>query len=121
MCPNIDPSRIGNKKGLSIQHYLVKKINKIITILDTNNDHEKYAEVEQLVNWSKDFDRQDPKIGIESFIQDSVRPTLIPVLVSYLQDRKMTDKWHGVTSSIHDLPGGGTQGCTFGLLEYKSI
>ena len=121
MCPNIDPSQFGNEKGLSIQHYLVKMINKILTILDTNNDHEKYAVVAQLVDWSKAFDRQDPKIGIESFIQNGVRPTLIPVLISYLQDRKMTVKWHGVTSSTRDLPGGGPQGCTFGLLEYKSI
>ena len=95
---------------------LVKMINKILTILDTNNDHEKYAVVAQLVDWSKAFDRQDPKIGIESFIQNGVRPTLIPVLISYLQDRKMTVKWHGVTSSTpdRDLPGGGPQGCTFG-------
>ena len=27
---------------------------------------------------------------------------------------------HGLTSFTRDLPGGGPQGCTFGLLEYKS-
>ena len=32
----------------------------------------------------------------------------------------MIVKWHGLNSSTHDLPGGGPQGCTFGLLEYKS-
>jgi hypothetical protein len=32
----------------------------------------------------------------------------------------MQVKWHGLTSTIRDLPGGGPQGCTFGLLEYKS-
>ena len=68
----------------------------------------------------KTFDRKDPKLGIQSFIRNGVRPTLIPLLVSYFQDRKMIVKWHGLTSTTRDLPGGGPQGCTFGLLEYKS-
>ena len=120
MNPNVDPSQFGNEKGLSIQHYLVKMVHRILTILDTNNDSEKYAVLTQLVDWSKAFDRQDPKLGIESFIRNGVRPTLIPLLVSYFQERKMIVKWHGLTSSTRDLPGGGPQGCTFGLLEYKS-
>ena len=40
--------------------------------------------------------------------------------MSYFKDRKMIVKWHGRTSSTRDLPGGGPQGCSFGLLEYKS-
>ena len=95
MSQNIDPAQYGNEKGLSIQHYLVKLVNRILTILDTNNDEEKYAVLAQLVDWSKAFDRQDPKIGIESFINNGVRPTLIPLLVSYFQERKMSVKWHG--------------------------
>jgi hypothetical protein len=63
MSPNIDPSQFGNEKGLSIQHYLVKMIHRILTILDTNNESEKYAVLSQLVDWSKAFDRQDPKLG----------------------------------------------------------
>ena len=120
MNPKIDPSQFGNEKGLSIQHYLVKMVHRILTILDTNNETEKFAVLSQLVDWSKAFDRQDPKLGIQSFIRNGVRPTLIPLLVSYFQDRKMIVKWHGLTSTTRDLPGGGPQGCTFGLLEYKS-
>ena len=60
MKPKIDPSQFGNEKGFSIQHYLVKLVNKIITLLDTNNEHEKYAVMAQLVAWSKAFDKQDP-------------------------------------------------------------
>ena len=120
MRPNMDPSQFGNEKGLSIQHYLVQMVHRILTILDTNNEQEKYAVLAQLVDWSKAFDRQDPKLGVQSFINNGVRPTLIPLLVSYFQNRKMIVKWHGLTSSTRDLPGGGPQGCTFGLLEYKS-
>ena len=41
MTPSMDPSQYGNVKGLSIQHYLVKMVDKILTILDTNNKDEK--------------------------------------------------------------------------------
>ena len=95
MKPSMDPSQYGNVKGLSIQHYLVKMVDKILTILDTNNKEEKYAVIAQMVDWSKAFDRQDPKLGIQNFIQNGVRATIIPV------------------------PSGGPQGSTFGLLEYK--
>ena len=120
MEPKMDPSQFGNVKGLSIQHYLVKMMNQILTILDTNNEHEKYAVLAQLIDWSKAFDRQDPTLGIKAFIKNGVRPTLIPLLVSYFQQRKMIVKWNGTMSTTHDLPGGGPQGCSLGLLEYKS-
>ena len=68
MTPKMAKSQFGNVKGLSIQHYLVKMINKILSILDTNNDKEKYAVVAQLVDWSNAFDRQDQKLCINSFI-----------------------------------------------------
>ena len=67
--PSIDVSQYGNQKGLSIQHYLVQMVNKILTILDTNNEKEKYAVLAQLIDWKKAFDMQDPKLGIESFIR----------------------------------------------------
>ena len=78
MKPSMDPSQYGNVKGLSIQHYLVKMVDKILTILDTNNNEEKYAVIAQMVDWSKAFDRQDPKLGIQNFIQNGVRATIIP-------------------------------------------
>ena len=53
MAPSIDPSQFGNKKGLNIQHYLVKSIYQILTILDSNNEKEKYAVLAILVDWKK--------------------------------------------------------------------
>ena len=120
MLPSMDPSQYGNVKGLSIQHYLVKMVDRILTILDSNNEVEKYAVLAKMVDWSKAFDRQDPKLGIQSFIKNGVRASIIPLLISFFQDRKMIVKWHGLTSTKRDLPGGGPQGSTFGLIEYKS-
>ena len=109
MAPSIDKSQYGNQKGLSIQHYLVNMVHRILKLLDTNNDSEKYAVIAKLVDWSKAFDRQDPTLGVQSFIRNGVRPSTIPVLINYFQDMKMIVKWNGFFSSVRDLPGGGPQ------------
>ena len=73
-----------------------------------------------MINWSKAFDRQCPTLGVQSFIRNGVRKDLIPVLTNFFQDRKMQVKWQGFLSTVRELPGGGPQGSTTGLLEYKS-
>ena len=87
-----DPSQYGNTKGVSTQHYLIKMIDRILTHLDKNNKQEANAVLVQLVDWSQAFDRQCPQLGIESFIKNGVRKTVIPVLISYFQQRKMKVK-----------------------------
>ena len=56
----------------------------------------------------------------EVFIENGVRPALIPLLINYFQGRRMKVKWQGVISSERELKGGGPQGSTFGLWEYLS-
>ena len=116
----LDPSQYGNTKGKSINHYLILMIHRILTALDNNSKREIFAVVANLIDWSKAFPRQCPELGVKSFIQNGVRPSLIPVLVNYFQKRKMTVKWHGHKSTQRDMPGGGPAGATLGLLEYLS-
>ena len=78
------------------------------------------AVIVNLIDWENAFPRQCPKLGIESFIRNGVRPALIPILVNYFQDRKMSVKWHGQRSSVRNIKGGGPQGATLGILEYLS-
>ena len=73
-----------------------------------------------MVDWKQAFSRQCPKLGIESFIKNGVRPALIPTLISYFQGRKMKVKWHGQMSTTRELKGGGPQGSSFGIWEYLS-
>ena len=47
-----DPSQYGNSKGVSTQHYLIKMIDRILTVLDKNNQKETNAVLAQLVDWS---------------------------------------------------------------------
>ena len=63
-----DPSQYAGEKKMSIQHYLVKLIDRVLTAVDKNNQNEVYAIMIQYVDWSLAFDRQSPKLAIESFV-----------------------------------------------------
>ena len=113
----MDPSQYANQHGLSLQHYLINMIHKILQ--DTENKStEVTAVLATMVDWKQAFPRQDPKLGIESFLKCGVRPSLIPVLISYLQGRTQVVKWHDKVSKPRKVPGGGPQGSYFGNLEY---
>ena len=120
MAPSLDPSQFGNQKGLSIQHYLIQMIHRILSAVDSNSNSEKFAVIANLIDWENAFPRQCPKLGIESFIKNGVRSSLIPLLINYFQDRQMSVKWHGHQSVPRIIKGGGPQGATLGLLEYLS-
>ena len=93
-------------------------IHKILTAVDDNSKREAKAVIVQLIDWKGAFDRQCHRLGIEAFLQCGVRKTLIPILISYFQNRKMSVKWNGVYSPPYPLPGGGAQGGELGQLEY---
>ena len=107
---NLDPAQYSNQKGLSLQHYLIKMIDKILSDTDNNCNGEVNAVIATLYDWKEAFPRQCPKLGIEAFIRCGVRSSLIPMLINYLQDRTMKVKWNGVTSTERKLNGGGPQG-----------
>ena len=95
-------------------------IHRILESLDNNTKGEKFALIASLIDWNNAFPRQCAQLGVESFIKNGVRPSLIPVLVNYFQDRQMSVKWHGCQSVPRKVKGGGPQGATIGLLEYLS-
>ena len=117
MKKQIVPSQCANQKGLSINHYLIKMIDRILKAVDEND---KQAVLATFVDWKQAFPRQCPKLGVESFIENGVRPALIPLLISYFQGRFMRVKWHNQFSSERELKGGGPQGGTLGIWEYLS-
>ena len=118
MSSSLDPSQYANQKDLSLQHYLIKMINKILSDTDNSSKGDVNAVLATLYDWKEAFPRQCPKLGVEAFMKCGVRSSLIPVIINYLQGRSMTVKWHGKASSTRDLNGGGPQGATFGIWEY---
>ena len=66
----MDPSQYGNQRGISIQHYLINMINKVLSNLDTK---EVTAVLATFIDWKDAFPNQCPKHGIESFQKCGVR------------------------------------------------
>ena len=90
-----DIAQFGNEKQTSIQHYLIKMINRIQEALDNNSRRKIFAVIANMIDWNSAFVRQCPKLGIESFQKNGVRNALIPLLVSYFQERHQSVKWRG--------------------------
>ena len=98
MAEKMDPSQYGNSKGISIQHYLINMIHRILTVLDNNSRGDIFAVVANYIDWNNAFPRQCPTLGVKSFLKNGVRPALIPVVISYFENRQMSVKWHGCRS-----------------------
>ena len=118
MQSSLDPAQYANQKDLSLQHYLIKMINKILSDTDNNSKGEVNAVLATLYDWKEACPRQCPKLGIKAFMKCGVRSSLIPLMINYLQGRTRKVKWHDQTSTIRKLNGGGPQGATFGIWEY---
>jgi len=54
------------------------------------------------------------------FIDNGVRASLIPTLISYFQNRRIQVKWNGEKSESEKINGSGAQGGLLGILEYLS-
>ena len=101
---------------MGTEHLLVCLVDRILYLLDRHSD--KSAVIAACVDWSAAFDRQDPTLAIKRFIEIGVRPSIIPILVSYLSGRKMRVKFNGEESDLLSLIGGGPQGTLIGQLMY---
>ena len=115
-----DISQYGNEKNTSIEHYLIKLIHRILESTDKNSQNEKVAVLATMIDWKSALSRQDHTLGVQSFIKNGVRNSLIPILISYFQDCTMQVKFHNIFSEVRKLNGGGPQGAYFGILEYLS-
>ena len=98
----------------------MKMFDQILKELDKNSHGEAMAAVLTMIDWKQAFPRQDPTLAIQSFINNGVRPSLIPILMSFFEDRRMTVKWRDAMSAVKRLKGGGPQGSTKGVLSYIS-
>merc|ERR1711954_68107 len=108
----IDPGQYGGQAGVETEHMRVSYIDRILKCLDTHSD--KSAVIATSLDWASAFDRQDPTLAVQKFIRLGVRASLIPLLSSYLTDRKMQVKFNSEVSDILTLIGGGPQGTLLG-------
>ena len=112
----LDIGQYGGRKGTGTEHMIVCLLDRILKLLDQHPD--KSAVIATSLDWAAAFDRQDPTIAIRKFIELGVRPSLIPLLISYLSHRQMKVRFNGEESEFLGLTGGGPQGTLIGQLEY---
>ena len=98
----------------------MKFIDIVLVSLDSNSKGEIIAAIATMIDSKEAFNRQDPKLGILSFMKNGVCSSVIPTLMNYFQNRSMFVKWKGVKSKPRHLKGGGPQGGTFCVFEYLS-
>ena len=68
----LDPSQYGNQKHISIQHYLVRLLNRNITSVDKNSKGEVNAVLCMFIDWKQAYSRQCHTLGVQSFIKNGV-------------------------------------------------
>ena len=79
MKTSMDKSQFANQKGLSVQHYLIKMLDRVLSQIDASKE-ESVAIIATMVDWAKAFPRLDSTLGIQSFIDNGVRASLIPII-----------------------------------------
>ena len=107
MKAKLDPTQYGNRKRTSITHYLIRMLHRILSETDRNSRGEIKAVLCTLIDWKQAYSRQSHILGVQSFSDNGVRPSLIPLLTSYFQSREMRIKWHGILSQPRRMPGSG--------------
>jgi hypothetical protein len=117
---HLDPTQYGNRKRTGIQHYLIKMLHRILSETDGNSRGEIKAVLALFIDWQEAYSRQSHILGVKSFIANGVRPSLIPLLVSYFQSREMKVKWHNKLSKPRHMPGSGAMGSNLGNWEFDS-
>ena len=115
-----DPAQYGNRKKIGINHYLLEYMHKVLQGVDRNSNEEKHAVLSLFIDWKQAFSRLSHTLGVQSFIDNGVRASLIPILTSYFEERKMFVRWQVDHSELIHLPGSGAMGTTLGILEYTS-
>ena len=99
---------------------MVRLLHRIVSNIDINCKGEINAALCMFIDWKQAYSRQCHTLGVKSFLKNGVRPALIPILISYFQDREMKVKWHGLVSNTRKLPGGGAMGASLGNWEFLS-
>ena len=108
--PHMDPDQLGGLPGTSVEHYIIKMVDFILSAMDGDTDA---AVLAMPVDYSKAFNRMLHSTiinDISSLSNPSVPTCAIRLLKSYLTQRSMSVRYKGEASSFRRVPGGGPQG-----------
>ena len=110
----IDIHQYGNRPGLSTTHYLVRLLHCVFE----NCEKSKSVSTIACTDFSKAFDRLDHNILIRKLIEYNVRPCIIEWIISFLDNRLQSVKYHGVLSPYITNHAGVPQGTKLGPILF---
>ena len=87
---------------------VVALVDRVLALLDQNPD--KSAVILSGVDWANAFARGDPTTTIAKFVKLGLRPSLVPLLIDFFSERKMTVFFNSEKSSVIKLIGGFPEG-----------
>jgi hypothetical protein len=107
--------QFAGKKGIGTEHLIVQLLDRVLSLLDKPGMR---AVLQASVDWASAFSRTDPTKTVTKIINMGIRPSLVSVLIEFLEDRQMSVKYNGQESSLFPLVGGGPQGSWSGQAAY---
>ena len=110
--PNIDVKQYGGKKKTGTEHMIVALMDRVLTLLDSNNT--KSAVLMAAADWAAAFDRGDPTKTTQKLISLKLRSSVVPLIISYMSGRTMSLKFNQDESGLYKLCGGFPQGSKIG-------
>ena len=105
-------NQFAGRRGAGTEHLMV---DKILRMLDGPGGK---AVVMSAIDWMGAFDRLDPTVTILKLINMGCRPSIVPIVMEFLQDRRMTVRYNSAWSRWHSLVGGFPQGSWLGQMSY---
>ena len=112
----LDTSQYGGRKGSGTEHLIVCYVDRVLKLLDSTTAQS--AVIAAAADFVSAFDKTDPTLTASKFISIGIRPSIIPILISYMTNRKMIVKFKGILTQPYALIGGGPQGTLLGGLQY---
>jgi hypothetical protein len=105
--PHLDPDQMGGRAGCSIEHYIIKMVQFILSSMNGNTNA---AVVAVPVDYSKAFNRMQHSDILINLTALNVPTCAVKLIKSYLTQRSMCVRFRGAVSSFQKCPGGGPQG-----------
>ena len=100
---------------MGTEHLIVKLLDRVLGMLDKPGMK---AVIQASVDWSSAFLRTDPTKTVTKMINMGIRPSIVNILIEFLENRQMSVKFNGQESSLFTLVGGGPQGSWSGQQSY---
>ena len=108
-------NQFAGRKGVGTVHLIVKLLDRVLGMLDKPGMK---AVIQASVDWASAFSRTDPTKTVTKMINMGIRPSIVNILIEFLENRQMSVKFNGQESSLFTLVGGGPQGSWSGQQSY---